>query len=165
MTSFRWVMATSLSAVAATGAAFVNPPLKLIWNASASTPIGLYAVRPVGPLDDAELVAVMPPEPIASLLADGGYLPRGVPLMKRILALPGQTVCRDGLRIIIDRVDVGEAQARDRRGSDLPTWQGCRTLRGGEVFLMNPGVADSLDGRYFGPLPASSIICISFYLI
>ena len=23
---------------------------------------------------------------------------------------------------------------------------------------MNPGVPDSLDGRYFGPLPASSII-------
>ena len=30
--------------------------------------------------------------------------------------------------------------------------------RAGEVFLMNPGVPDSLDGRYFGPLPASSII-------
>ena len=28
----------------------------------------------------------------------------------------------------------------------------------GDVFLMNPGVPDSLDGRYFGPLPASSII-------
>jgi conjugative transfer signal peptidase TraF len=158
MTSFVWAMATSLSAVAATGAAFVNPPLKLIWNASASTPIGLYAVRPVGLLDDTELVAVMPPEPITSLLADGGYLPRGVPLMKRVLALPGQAVCRDGLRITIDRVDVGEAQARDRRGRDLPTWQGCRTLRRGEVFLMNPGVPDSLDGRYFGPLPVTSII-------
>jgi conjugative transfer signal peptidase TraF len=158
MTSFGWVMVTSLSAVAATGAAFVNPPPKLIWNASASTPIGLYALRPIGALDDTELVAVMPPEPVASFLADGGYLPRGVPLMKRVLALPGQTVCRDGLRITIDHVEVGEAQARDRRGRDLPSWQGCRTLRLGEVFLMNPGVPDSLDGRYFGILPATSII-------
>jgi len=78
--------------------------------------------------------------------------------MKRVLALPGQIVCRENLRITIDGVDVGEAQARDRRGRDLPAWQGCRTLRPGEVFLMNPGVADSLDGRYFGPLPAISII-------
>ena len=72
---------------------------RLIWNASASTPIGLYAVRPPGALRDTELVAVMPPEPVASFLADGGYLPRGVPLMKRVLALPGQSVGRHGLRI------------------------------------------------------------------
>ncbi len=151
-------MATSLSAVAATGAALVNPLPKLIWNASASTPVGLYAMRPTGALQDTELVAAMPPEPVASFLSQGGYLPRGVPLMKRVLALPGQTVCRDGLRITIDHVEVGDAQARDRRGRDLPDWQGCRTLQLGEVFLMNPGVPDSLDGRYFGPLPTSSII-------
>ena len=28
----------------------------------------------------------------------------------------------------------------------------------GDVFLMNPRSADSLDGRYFGPLPAASIV-------
>ncbi|WOJ88351.1 S26 family signal peptidase [Methylocapsa polymorpha] len=158
MIRFGWVIATCLSGSAATAAAFVNPQPKLIWNASASAPIGLYAVRPMGALHDSELVAVMPPEPVASLLADGGYLPRGVPLMKRVLALPGQTVCRDGVLITVDQVEVGAAQARDRRGGDLPVWQGCRTLHLGEVFLMNPGVPDSLDGRYFGPLPASSII-------
>ena len=31
-------------------------------------------------------------------------------------------------------------------------------LRPGEVFLMNPTVPDSLDGRYFGPLPVASIV-------
>ena len=158
MIRFGWVLATYVSAMAATGAAFVNPPPKLIWNASASAPIGLYAVRPIGMLFDSELVAVTPIEPVESFLDNGGYLPRGVPLMKRILALPGQTVCRNGLRITVDQIEVGEAQARDRRGRDLPAWQGCRMLQLGEVFLMNPGAPDSLDGRYFGPLPASSII-------
>jgi len=158
MTRFGWVMATYFSAMAAVGAAFEKPLPRLIWNASASTPVGLYAVRPRGALRDTELVVVMPPEPIASFLADGGYLPRGVPLMKRVLALPGQIVCRHGLRITIDQVEVGDAQARDRRGRDLPDWQGCQTVATGDVFLMNPGVPDSLDGRYFGPLPASSIV-------
>ena len=158
MTRFGWVMATYFSAMATVGVAFVKPLPRLIWNASASTPIGLYAVRPPGALRDTEIVAVMPPEPIASFLADGGYLPRGVPLMKRVLALPGQSVCRHGLRITIDHVELGDAQARDRRGRELPDWQGCQTVAAGDVFLMNPGVPDSLDGRYFGPLPASSII-------
>ena len=40
----------------------------------------------------------------------------------------------------------------------LPRWSGCRTLQPDEVFLMNPTVPDSLDGRYFGSLPLTSIV-------
>ena len=36
-------------------------------------------------------------------------------------------------------------------------WQGCRVVAGDEVFLMNWQSRDSLDGRYFGLLPASTI--------
>ena len=158
MTRLGQVMATYFSVMAIAGSALVHPSPRLIWNASASLPIGLYAVRPIGVLHEGDLAAVMPPEPVASFLSDGGYLPRGVPLMKRVLGLSGQAVCRNGLRIAIDNVDVGEAQPRDHRGRDLPSWTGCRTIAPGQVFLMNAGVPDSLDGRYFGPLPASSIV-------
>ena len=51
-----------------------------------------------------ELVAVQPPEPLATFLADGNYLPRNVPMLKRVLALPGQTVCRDDLTITVDKI-------------------------------------------------------------
>ena len=158
MTRFGRVMATYFSVMAIAGSAFIKPSPKLIWNASASLPIGLYSIRPIGALHNAELVALTPPEPIASFLSHGGYLPRGVPLMKRVSGLPGQVVCRNGLSIAIDSIDVGKAQARDRRGRDLPAWTGCRTIATGEVFLMNPDVPDSLDGRYFGPLPVTSIV-------
>src|SRR5690606_34287394 len=46
----------------------------------------------------------------------------------------------------------------DRVGRDLPVWQGCRVIGDSEIFLMNGQVRDSLDGRYFGPIPASSVI-------
>lgn len=131
---------------------------KLIWNASASTPIGLYAIEPDRSPEVTDLVAVRAPEPLASFLSDGGYLPRGVPLMKRVAALPGQRVCRTGLAITVDAVPMGEALDRDRRGRPLPIWQGCRDVAQGELFLMNWQVSDSLDGRYFGPLPASAVI-------
>ena len=53
---------------------------------------------------------------------------------------------------------VGEgARDRDRRGRSLPVWKGCRTLRAGEVFLLNANVPDSFDGRYFGPVSATAI--------
>jgi type IV secretory pathway protease TraF len=107
---------TCLTTLAAAASVLVDPSPRLIWNASASVPTGLYAVRPVGDLHVTELVVVRPPAPVASFLADSGYLPRRVPLLKRVLALPGQTVCRDGLRITVDRIVMGSgARARQPR--------------------------------------------------
>ncbi len=129
-----------------------------IWSASASVPIGLYRVLPEDHLAVTDLLVVMPPEPIAQFLADRNYLPRGIPLLKQILALPGQTVCRRRLAVMIDGIVMAMARERDHRGRPLPVWQGCRTIAEGEVFLMNWESGDSLDGRYFGPLSAASII-------
>jgi type IV secretory pathway protease TraF len=86
------------------------------------------------------------------------YLPRGVPLIKRILALPDQSVCRHELRIVVDGIDMGAARERDRRGGALPVWQGCLIIAVGEVFLMNWDEPASLDSRYFGPIPISAIL-------
>jgi conjugative transfer signal peptidase TraF len=129
-----------------------------IWNVSASVPIGLYRLQPTGNLFVTELVAIQPPEPTAKFLADGEYLPRGVPMLKRVLALPGQTVCRDQLTVTIDNIEMGKARERDSRGRPLPIWQGCRVIAEGEVFLMNWQSADSLDGRYFRALPTTAIV-------
>lgn len=158
MTRFGYVMTTYFAILAIGGLAFVHPAPRLIWNATASTPTGLYVLRPLGQLHAMELVAVKPPEPVASFLADGGFLPRDVPLLKHVMALPGQAVCRTGGAVTVDSIAVGVARGRDHLGRPLPRWSGCRTLRPSEIFLMNPTVRDSLDGRYFGPLPITSIV-------
>jgi conjugative transfer signal peptidase TraF len=120
-------------------------------------PTGLYRVRPAPRLTIAALAVAYPPEPLATALAEGRYLPHGVPLLKHVLALGGQTVCRAGPVITVDGRDVGAAQEHDHSGRPLPVWQGCRVIGGGEVFLMNPDEPASLDGRYFGPIPMSAI--------
>jgi conjugative transfer signal peptidase TraF len=128
-----------------------------IWNASPSVPIGLYRRAPVSRVEAPDLVVVEPPEPLAGFLAERGYLPRGVPLLKRVLAVAGDTVCRQGRTIVAFDHAYGEARERDSQGRPLPAWQGCRTLAEGEVFLMNWDAADSFDGRYFGPLPLNAV--------
>jgi conjugative transfer signal peptidase TraF len=158
MSRFAYVMLTYLVILFVCSLAFFHPAPRLIWNATASTPRGLYALRPIGRLHALELVAVRPPEPIASYLADGGFLPKGVPLLKHVMALPGHSVCRTDDAVTVDGVAVGAARDRDHLGRPLPRWSGCRTLAPGDVFLMNPTVPDSLDGRYFGPLPIASIV-------
>jgi len=158
MTRFGAVMVTYFATMAIGVSALVHPVPKLIWNASASAPIGLYRVRPAGDLHVTELVVVRAPEELANFLAERGYLPKNVPLLKRILALSGQTVCRSGRTITVEATVMGEALDHDRRGRPLPVWQGCRVIAEGQVFLMNWQSEDSLDGRYFGPLPTTTIV-------
>lgn len=158
MTRYAIVFATALAAVGALFSALVTMPRMLVWNASASVPIGLYRIDRGARYSTSELVAVEPPEPLAAFLAGRGYLPKGVLLLKRILAVPGQTVCRNRLTISVEGSEVGVALERDRAGRDLPTWEGCRRIPAGTVFLMNRQVRDSFDGRYFGVLPTDHVI-------
>jgi len=130
----------------------------LVWNASASVPVGLYAVTPITQLDIGDLVAVRPPEPLGRWLIENGYLGPDTPLLKRVAALPGSEVCRHGTTMIIDGRAIADARERDRLGRPLPVWLGCRTLRDGEFFLLNADLPASLDGRYFGPLGADTVI-------
>ena len=129
-----------------------------MWNASASVPLGLYSLHSTKVPYIGELVAVLPPDPLATFLADRTYLPHGVPMLKHVLALPGQTICRVGLSIFVDTVAVGDARDRDSHARPLPVWQGCRVIGEGELFLMNWQSADSFDGRYFGPISSSAVL-------
>ncbi|MFE0757024.1 S26 family signal peptidase [Inquilinus sp. NPDC058860] len=140
------------------GPALVAPVPRLVWNASASLPIGIYRVRAVDHLAVGDIVFARAPAALVPLFAERGYLPAGVALLKRVAALPGSAVCRGGLQITIDGIAAGRALGRDRLGRTLPVWQGCRVLGDREVFLMNRDVPDSLDGRYFGPVPVASIV-------
>jgi conjugative transfer signal peptidase TraF len=152
------LLLTAGAAALALATIAARPAKRYVWNASGSVPVGLYRLQPTGDLSVTQLVAVQPPEPLAAFLADHRYLPHGVPMLKRVLALPGQTVCREGLAITVDNIAAGDARARDSRGRSLPVWHGCCVIADGEVFLMNRRSADSLDGRYFGVLPMSAII-------
>ncbi|MGJ0454298.1 MAG: S26 family signal peptidase [Methylocystis sp.] len=130
----------------------------LVWNASASVPIGLYAVRPIGPLSVTDLVVARPPGPLARWLDERRYLSKGAPLIKRVAGLPGQEICRNGLAVSVDGIVMAQARERDHAGQRLPVWKGCFTLLRGEVFLLNWDEPTSLDGRYFGAFPIEGVV-------
>ncbi|WP_065754411.1 S26 family signal peptidase [Bradyrhizobium paxllaeri] len=159
MTGSLMIMTAVGGAAAALVTTMIMEPSPLyIWNASASVPIGLYRLQPAENLAVTELVAVQPPKPLAIFLDSNGYLPIGAPMLKRVLALPGQTVCRAGGTISVDGIAVGGAKDRDGRSRPLPQWEGCRVVGEGQLFLMNWQSGESLDGRYFGFLPALAVI-------
>lgn len=152
-----WSFIGAAAIVAVAFPAVVETPDTLIWNVTPSAPIGLYEVRPVAQHQRADLVVLEAPPPLESFLAKRGYLPPNIPLLKRVVGVPGQSVCRIGRTITVDGAVMGEAQERDSFGRPMPVWSGCKRIAADEIFLMNRGVETSLDGRYFGPVPARSI--------
>ncbi|TGT57755.1 S26 family signal peptidase [Mesorhizobium sp. M00.F.Ca.ET.170.01.1.1] len=137
--------------------AFAKPSPWLVWNASASAPVGLYRVV-AGVPARGDLVLARAPEFIVGLAAERGYLPRNVPLVKRVAALPREHVCAFNEAIIIGGKIVARRLATDMHGLTLPWWNDCRALSGNEVFLLNGAASRSFDSRYFGPVPTQNVI-------
>ena len=133
------------------------PAPRLVWNASASAPIGLYAVAPGTAAQPGDMVVARLPEPYRRLAATRRYLPLNVPLVKRVAAAAGDDVCALGRRVLINGRPVAVRLDVDRAGRPMPHWSGCRRLRGEQRFLLMDAPA-SFDGRYFGVTEGVDIV-------
>ncbi len=137
--------------------ALVAMPKRFAYNRTSSAALGFYRLTDPGPPRvGAEVLAQLPPH-VARLASERRYLPIGVPVLKRIAANPGATVCRNGAIVTIDAVVAARALPRDRVGRPLPVWNGCRRLGPDEVFLLSGTDPAAFDGRYFGPIPTTLI--------
>lgn len=134
----------------------LHPVPLLVWNASASVPVGLYRAA-FGAPERGDFALVRTPDSVAMLAAERGYLPIGVPLIKHITAVVGDDVCALDSTIFVDGIASAHQLETDRAGRSLPRWNGCRRLDRDEYFLLAEA-PDSFDSRYFGPVSRSSII-------
>lgn len=133
------------------GLTIIFPPApRLIWNASASAPIGLYWVQPGARIARGDMVIGRTPIAVRHLAAVRRYIPENVPLVKRVAAVAGDRVCAAGTTVSVNGHRVAVRLAHDARGRAMPWWSGCRTLGHGEYFLLMADVPASFDGRYFG---------------
>ncbi len=150
-------------------ASFVHPLPRLIYNPSDSVAIGWYRVDPQGHGIDSlphsfsvgSIVLITLPPDAAALAAQRGYLPARVPLLKRVGAVAPQEVCTAGGVVRIDGVTSAAVLPADRWGRPLPSWQQCRRLRPGELFLLSVTNPASFDSRYFGPVSVSAVIGVA----
>lgn len=150
------LIATALSLLAMVVPYSVDLPLKLIWNGSESAPVGLYWIDDQAP-EIGDYVLVRLPGNIRNLVTDRAYLPPDIPLIKRVAAVEGDTVCRQGREVFINSVIVASARLQDRLGRAMPAWRGCYVLDERRLFLLQNHV-ESLDSRYFGPVDRRLII-------
>ena len=135
-----------------------RPDLRLVWNASASVPLGLYRIEPGARPRIGELVAVRPSSALTRFMAERRYVEANALLLKPLAAKGGAIVCRVGMRVTINGQYVATALPRDRVRRPLPRWSGCLRLRPNQLFLIAPATAASFDSRYFGPVDRRRIV-------
>lgn len=153
------VIAGATAVATATMATLVWAPSPiLVWNASASAPIGLYRVSASREAVRSDMVIAWPPDAARRLGAERHYLPANVPLVKRVAGTAGDRVCAEGRVVTVNGRLAAVRRSEDLRGRPLPWWRGCEVLRPGDLFLLTADVPQAFDGRYFGVTRRGQII-------
>lgn len=153
-------------------AALVVPMLvqfqaRIVYNPSDSAARGWYRIVPTLGADSlhvGSIVLARLPASVAAFAAQRGYLPSGVPILKRIGAVAPQSVCVREQVLRIDSAAVATARLHDGMRRPLPVWAQCRRLVENELFLLSDTNPASFDSRYFGPIDASAMLGIAMPL-
>jgi len=150
------VLAAAPIGAAAVLAAGLPHPL-LLWNQTASEPVGLYVRSSATPRPGVIIAFRAPAAAFPYADRRMGYL-RRVPILKAIAAVEDDRVCTNGGVLAINGLRRGLVLDHDSHGDRLPAWRGCRELTRGEVFVFSDRVPNSFDSRYYGPIENVSIV-------
>ncbi|OJX33950.1 MAG: S26 family signal peptidase [Burkholderiales bacterium 68-12] len=159
-------MGVSMATLCALAVMQVGAPdrVLMVYNPSNSVPRGWYRIsrlEDVATLHVGSIVLARLPADVAALAAQRGYLPGGVPILKRIGALAPQSVCVREQAVRIDGVVVANARTHDGEHRPLQAWPQCRSLAMSELFLLSDTNPASFDSRYFGPIAASAVLGVA----
>tara|TARA_R110002051_G_C8761387_1_gene501731 strand:- start:4970 stop:5710 length:741 start_codon:yes stop_codon:yes gene_type:complete len=157
----RGILVLSLSAVGVglLGLSTFNFDPKLLYNPTPSAPIGWYKIVPSDTYLPGDLVASWLPEDAEKLAQNRGYLPQGTPVIKTVLAAPGDEYCiKEGRLWVADTpaLFILPTDSQDRVMPVLP--DGCRSLMPSEYLVVSDRVSKSFDSRYFGPVDEDLIL-------
>lgn len=155
-------MGTALMALLAP--AVLQHPTRIVYNPSDSVARGWYRIAPVvgtASLPVGSIVLARLPADVAAFAAQRGYLPAGVPILKRIGAVAPQSACVREQVVRIDGAAVATARLHDGAHRPLAAWSPCRHLAEHELFLLSDTNPASFDSRYFGPIDASAVLGIA----
>lgn len=130
---------------------------RITFNPSSSAPRGFYLIERSSTFNKGDYILVSLPELHEKWVVDRQYISPHTPLLKQIVGLGGDVICRKNQQIWINNRPVALALITDKLGRKLPVWSGCMTLKSHQFFALMPKT-DSLDSRYFGPLELKTII-------
>lgn len=154
-----YFVAIALVCIVSARVAFERYGPRLLLNTTGSEPRGVYwlSAKTTSTPGRATLVAMTVPEAFRGLIESRHWTRPGVPLLKNVGAITGDTVCVAGGTLSINGKPVAPVMSRDSQGRPLPQLQGCRRLQTGYFLPLSTYVPNSFDGRYMGQQPVTLI--------
>jgi conjugative transfer signal peptidase TraF len=133
---------------------------KPFWiNMTNSERRGLYHVTKLErPPRRGEMVFLTVPEPYQQYVYGRKWLPAGWPLLKHVVAVPGDFFCSQDSSFTINGAVTGPVYRTDEAGLPLPHLEGCQQIIEGQFLPVGVHIKRSFDGRYMGPVPVTRIL-------
>lgn len=128
------------------------------YQSSSSMPKGFYFVEPVKQIHRLDRVLFYPPEKFLKFAKYHHWIPHGGLLMKYVMAMPGDMVCKKNGFFWIRHRKIGKVYRYYAPQKLLPSRPFCGILKNNQYLLVSTKNPHSFDSRYFGPIDRQSII-------
>jgi conjugative transfer signal peptidase TraF len=137
------------------------------FNLTSSMPLGIWKKSTASHRGGYAAVCLLPDSAASQMASERGYLPPGLcrgglaPLLKRITAIPGDTVLLTDERVCVNDACLPNSRtlSNDSAGRPLIHYpHGSYRVSPGEYWLFSTNKERSFDSRYFGPVPESAVV-------
>ena len=115
-----------------------------------SMPEGWYFTYPTDELQKGDNVVFIPNKQTEDYILSRKWLPRNIPLLKKIVGIPGDYLCIKEGATYINEKWVAKIYSQDSNGDALPVFKYCANIPKDQYFMQGIGNPHSFDSRYYG---------------
>jgi type IV secretory pathway protease TraF len=130
----------------------------LTYQVTPSMPKGFYLIIPAKTFSYKSIVVFHPPDAALKFLLQHHWIPSSGLLMKYVMAIPKDFVCKKNHLIWINNKKTVPVFHYFAPGKPLPNTAFCHRLGKNQYLLLSNKISHSFDGRYFGPVTKPQII-------
>ncbi len=130
----------------------------ITYQSTPSMPEGYYLTYKVKSIQRENNVIFMPNQKTEKFIIQHGWLPEGIPLLKRVIGIPGDKLCIKHHMVYINNKRVAVAKLKDNKGEALPIFTYCGEIQPDYYFVQGISSPNSFDSRYYGLIKREQII-------
>lgn len=123
-----------------------------------SMPEGWYFTYPVSDYHKGDNVVFIPNEQTQDYILAREWLPKDIPLLKKIVGVPGDFLCTKAQNVYINEQWIGKVYQTDGKGNALPIFSFCGKIPKDNYFMQGVANPHSFDSRYYGLVNKSQIM-------
>lgn len=145
-------------------AGYITLPHLVIYNYTASLPVGWYWLEPAASLRHGDIILCDADEDTMQLAVERQWINPNTHFLKCIYGLPGDVYEIRAHRYIVNGEDKGEIKQYDSAGRKLPLQPDGKYIVPEGYILTGTSEENSFDSRYYGPIPIKNVYNKAHYL-